>query len=259
MKNVTAIFGSDFDGTIFFRSRTPQVSPDLIPAVEAFREKGGLFGFCSGRPAAGFGEKTEGIPEPDFLIASSGARILDGNGNLLFERHFSRELAKELLAFAENKGATAAVHADGDFCFVCGDIESYGANEWFRKIQGPDDLGEQELIHDVSLKTASFEEASLFAAELNKWYGNEISAFQNVECIDIVPHGCSKGNGLQFIKEFTQAPLAFGIGDSINDIPQLEAADCSFTFPDSPEEVQAAAFALVDSVVDAVRAAAEQI
>jgi hypothetical protein len=44
----------------------------------------------------------------------------------------------------------------------------------------------------------------------------------------------------------------FGIGDSINDLPLLEASDVSFTFPYSPKLVQERATKVVPTIVDAL-------
>ena len=44
----------------------------------------------------------------------------------------------------------------------------------------------------------------------------------------------------------------YGIGDSYNDIPMLESADCSFTFRDSPQIVQEKATHIVSSISEAI-------
>ncbi len=164
MNSIPAIFASDFDGTIFFRHNDPQISPDLLPAINLFRSRGGLFGFCSGRPTGAIAGQSEDIPTPDFIIGSSGARIIDQCGQLLFERHFSPELAELLIAYAKQKHATCSVHADGEFCVLQGNFGSYFSDDQIRCI---DSLRETDgqLIHDVSLKTPSFETAAEYAAE----------------------------------------------------------------------------------------------
>jgi phosphoserine phosphatase len=44
----------------------------------------------------------------------------------------------------------------------------------------------------------------------------------------------------------------YGIGDSINDLPLLEASDVSYTFPYAPEAVQKKATKVVETIVDAL-------
>ena len=44
----------------------------------------------------------------------------------------------------------------------------------------------------------------------------------------------------------------YGIGDSINDLPLLEASDVSYTFHYAPKVVQDKATKVVDTIVDAL-------
>ena len=44
----------------------------------------------------------------------------------------------------------------------------------------------------------------------------------------------------------------YGIGDSINDLPLLEASDVSYTFPYAPEICRKTATKVVDTIVDAL-------
>ena len=83
-----------------------------------------------------------------------------------------------------------------------------------------------------------------------------MEAFQNVVEIDIAPRGCSKGKGVQALRDYMRDAYGditlYGIGDSINDLPLLEAADVSYTFPYAPEICQKKATMVVDTIVDAL-------
>ena len=46
--------------------------------------------------------------------------------------------------------------------------------------------------------------------------------------------------------------ILYGIGDSINDLPLLEASDVSYTFPYAPEICQQKADKVVETIVDAL-------
>ena len=100
------------------------------------------------------------------------------------------------------------------------------------------------------------EEAASISKSLNERYGDRIEAFQNVVEIDIAPRGCSKGKGVNFLREYMKEQLGefrlYGIGDSINDLPLLEASDVSYTFPYAPKEVQEKADKVVETIVDAL-------
>ena len=94
------------------------------------------------------------------------------------------------------------------------------------------------------------------AAEINEIWGGSVNAFQNVIEIDIAPKGCSKGKGVEFLREYMRETYGeiklYGIGDSINDLPLLEASDISYTFPYAPEIVQKKATKVVETIVDAL-------
>ena len=54
------------------------------------------------------------------------------------------------------------------------------------------------------------------------------------------------------MKELYGDVILYGIGDSINDLPLLEASDVSYTFPYAPEIVRKKATKVVDTIVDAL-------
>ena len=59
---------------------------------------------------------------------------------------------------------------------------------------------------------------------------------QNVDAIDVVKKGCSKGQGILRLKELITGETA-GIGDSYNDLEMFKVVDYSFTFDSSPQDI----------------------
>jgi len=108
----------------------------------------------------------------------------------------------------------------------------------------------------LSVHTESLEDAAALSTSINERYGDKVEAFQNVIEIDIAPKGCSKGKGVMALREHMKDAYGdftlFGIGDSINDLPLLEASDVSYTFPYAPEICQRKATKVVDTIVDAL-------
>ena len=74
--------------------------------------------------------------------------------------------------------------------------------------------------------------------------------------IDIAPKGCSKGKGVEALREHMREAYGditlYGIGDSINDLPLLRAADVSYTFPYAPDICRQTADKVVPTIVDAL-------
>ncbi len=224
--NERKAFASDFDGTLFFGNKEEQIAKQDIEAIESFQKAGHLFGFCTGRPYAGISPYFQHV-KPDFCITSSGALITDKDGNILFEKEISSEVAEKILDYVER---------------------TY-------RIEGFLHTGRNHMIHDVSFRFADEDEAEEAAEEINRRFGTYVEAFRNVEFIDIVPLGCSKGAGLRYIRDHLDAKETYGIGDSMNDLPLMNAAQHSFTFRTSPERLQKAAEHVVSSVNEAIHLA----
>ena len=90
--------------------------------------------------------------------------------------------------------------------------------------------------------------------EIDKKYEDKIIAYRNDIYIDIVPLGCSKGNGIKYIakQEFIKDDYIYTIGDSWNDVTMFNITKNSFTFHHVEEELKEHASYLVDSVADCI-------
>jgi hydroxymethylpyrimidine pyrophosphatase-like HAD family hydrolase len=107
-------------------------------------------------------------------------------------------------------------------------------------------------VQVVSLGFGTQECAARFVAGVGELLGGRVSAFQNLDSVDVVPAGCSKGAGLSVARGRLGLGLVGGIGDSFNDVPLLDEADVAYTFNRAPEVVRECADVLVDDVVGAL-------
>lgn len=256
MQNINGIFASDFDGTILFRDRDPQISKGIEIKADAFRKLGGVFGYCSGRPAGAIEGFEKDAPRADFTIASSGALIVDKNHTIIFSRSIRPETAAELVREGQTRGYATSIHAGEEFILVRGVPFEKGIHP--RMIDSVEEVSGTD-IHDVSIMTNSAQEAEELTAYINTHYGKEVTAFTNREAIDIAPAGCSKGNGLDIVCEYFNCKRSFGIGDSYNDVPLIRAAETGFTFLSSPEAVRNEADHLVNDVEEALLFAIDRL
>ena len=104
----------------------------------------------------------------------------------------------------------------------------------------------------MSTHCETLEEAAALTKEINDKYGEYLNAFQNVIEVDIAPKGTSKGEAVSVIRDYYGDCKVYGIGDSLNDLPLLEAADVSYTFPYAPPEVQAKVTKVVENICEAL-------
>lgn len=247
------VFASDFDGTLYFykAENSRKLPPENVAKIREYQEAGHLFGLCTGRQVGGLTPFITGFFEPDFCITSSGANIVDRNYQPILKRGVDRGVADQLVREYNPKGYRMTLDVEGDIC-VFQKMDYPGK---YYIITGVDDAPEG-LIHQVSIHTESLEDAALQVKRINERYGDYIEAFQNVVEIDIAPKGCSKGRGVEALKAYMRETWGevklYGIGDSMNDLPLLEASDVSYTFPYAPEIVQQKATKVVPTIVDAL-------
>ena len=92
------ILASDFDNTLLFHDQEKSYYRlEDVQAIKKFQAQGNLFGVCTGRSYNGvINWNSEGI-EYDFYILCSGAKILDKQGNVIFQKFINKSLVSEIL------------------------------------------------------------------------------------------------------------------------------------------------------------------
>ena len=245
------VFASDFDGTLYFYKADIKLPPENVEKIRQYQEAGHLFGLCTGRQVGGLTPFIGGLVYPDFYITSSGANIVDRDLKEIRKLGVDPAIADAIVKEMNPKGYRLTLDVEGDIC-VFSEMDYPGK---YYVITGVDDAPEG-LIHQVSIHTESLDEAAAISKELNEKYGDYIEAFQTVIEIDLAPRGCSKGKGVEFLRDYMKDTIGpcklYGIGDSINDLPLIDAADKSYTFPYAPKEVQERADMIVETIVDAL-------
>ena len=78
-------------------------------------------------------------------------------------------------------------------------------------------------------------------------------AFQNLDSIDIVSKGCSKGEAIKRVRDNFHIKTFAGIGDSYNDLPMLKCVDIPITLNTSPQPLKDISQLHVESVTQAIK------
>jgi hypothetical protein len=242
-------FASDFDGTLCesdWNLGIERFDPADLEAARAYQAAGGLFGVCTGRPLSSVIESLKGKIDLDFYIVTTGAQVLDRNLKPLRVRTIDPSVVQALHDRYAREGMGFAVVTDTQFACV-----GYSTGPGIDLLQSLDEV--EGPVYDVSLEFAGdMELARIACADVRERFGDSVEAFQNLGSVDIVPTGCSKGVGVQVVREALGVECMVGIGDSYNDLPLLEAADVAYTFHKSPQEVKDAATHVVGSVAEAI-------
>lgn len=245
------VFASDFDGTLYFYKADVKLPPENVEKIREYQRAGHLFGLCTGRQVGGLTPFITGLVEPDFYITSSGANIVDRHFQPILKRGVDPDVADAIVKEMLPRGYRLTLDVEGEIC-VFAEMDYPGK---YYVISGVQDAP-KGLIHQVSIHTESLDEAAAISRQINAQYGNYVEAFQNVVEIDIAPKGCSKGKGVTYLRNYMKEQLGdcilYGIGDSINDLPLIEASDVSYTFPYAPKEVQVRVTKVVDNICQAL-------
>ena len=247
------VFASDFDGTLYFylAEDDRKLPKENVEKIREYQAAGHLFGLCTGRQVGGLTPFITGFVRPDFYITSSGANIVDSDLQGIRKLGVAPDVAQAIIDKYGKDNYRFTLDVEGDICV-------FAKMDYPGKYYVIDSVADcpPGLIHQVSIHTESLEEAARMSKEINEIWGDSVNAFQNVIEIDIAPKGCSKGNGVKFLREYMRDTYGeiklYGIGDSINDLPLLEASDVSYTFPYAPEELQKKATKVVETIVDAL-------
>ena len=179
------------------------------------------------------------------VISYSGALILDEDKKILYSRGFSRELAKEVIAFIEKNQ------------FDCS-WNIYSLDTWIVKDKhDPRIVREETIVHAESMEgTADLLPAH---AEIGK-----ILCMCNKDCIltmeqelksafpflsivkssdmllEIMENGVTKSSGMKTLCKLWNIPLerTVAFGDHYNDAEMLETAAMPFLMGNAPEELK---------------------
>lgn len=244
-RSMRKAFASDFDGTLFLHGNYEGFLKQDLVAIQQYQQKGYLFGICSGRSLSGLKGSMKDEIHCDFYIMATGAQVLDRDGNTLWERYMDNEIAMKI--YDQYRDQTDMIFHGNNLVYTFG--KGY---PWQKHISSLHDLHDDH-VYGISLGMFEREEDTVLVTEdINRRFGEYVTAYANVNTVDVTPQGCSKGNGLKKLKELLNIDLTGGIGDSYNDETLISDADVGYTFHRSPAEVQKKADVLVEREEEAL-------
>ena len=248
------ILASDFDNTLYFYDGQRDYYHQAdIQAIKKFQQAGNLFGLCTGRNYKGVTNYNYHHIRYDFFILCSGAKILDQNGEVIFQKFIPAKLVKEIIKDYSNVDTSGV--DKGEMYFL---NHHDPVNKNHRLITSLDEVSDN--LEAFSLHLDNEEMAYQESLKIKEKYGDVIAVYQNERHLDFAPLGCSKGAGILKIIEYFKVDnqdMAV-IGDSYNDLPMFAVVDQAFTFNRSPEKVKQAAKYLVDGIDECIEKLLEQ-
>lgn len=237
---------SDFDNTLYFMFEEEKYRPGDLEAIQAFQERGGLFGVSTGRSLQGVRKAALDDVAFDFYILATGSLVLDKNLQVLERHTVELDLVRDIY---ERYGKTAEAVIQGDDTVYSFHKDVYGLQT---SIQSFLDL-EQSQIYGISFYAGTAAKAHAITTEIQRIYGSCVAAYENTSVLDVVSPECSKGTALKTVKKALSIDRMGAIGDSYNDVSMMQEGDCSFTFPYAPESVQHEVDYVVTSMAEALK------
>ena len=186
------LIATDFDGTFF---RHGQIDPGYPTAIRAFREAGGLFGFVTGRGRDFFRTVKEQGVTADFFCLYNGSLLALPDGTTVKEYRIPRADFAALEAF-------------------------FAASPSVRYF----DRATDEPYYPHYYASYDTPELALAAAEqVNRLYGDRVTAFVNGVHVNIGRKGSSKTQGVLDALDWFGLPKesAAVFGDDFNDLDMI--------------------------------------
>lgn len=172
----------------------------------------------------------------DYLVLNNGAHIIDKRGNEVFKKTISGDIGKDIIEYCIDLGVWIFFY-DGKKTIGYFEGKTYGHGiddvvviddydfiKEYQKVVEFDIIAIHQDNHEIDklLKVKEY---------INDKYSSYADSFLNLHYLDITACGCSKGSGIEVLKELADSSLeTYCIGDSFNDISMFEVADYSYTF-----------------------------
>ncbi len=241
------ILASDFDNTLFFHTGMKEKE---LKAIKEFQKQGNLFGVCTGRTLEGILRPSQNYDiHYDFYICNTGSYILDGQKNIIMQKRIPMETAIKLHELV-GKDIHMSISVDENMYHIDKHkISKYPGT----RINDIHEINVKEIdACSFHYPNGHIEEATKMINKIRKHLGTEVNVYQNNEHLDCTALGCSKGEGIEIIKNHFNVKEINGIGDAFNDLPMFEHVTYSYTFDYSDDEVKDKAHFIVKSIDECI-------
>lgn len=219
------VLASDYDGTL--RSEELVDKAD-VKAIHDFREAGNIFGLVTGRSMESIKVEIEkNAFEFDFIVANNGGVIYDKDFNKLECIYMDFNKALDIITYIKTLECVSFVINDGYHRYKI----TVDENQIDHKYGNMPETGDhEEAVLDrgkIAQLVVSLNDAMLadeIAHYINTNFRGYAVAYVNINCVDIVPNGVSKAEGLFYIEQHLglEHDDIYAIGDSFNDLPMIE-------------------------------------
>lgn len=222
----------DLDGTLACHNLPPH--PEDVVAIREFRQRGHLAFLCTGRSTGFLYDDILDIGF-DGIVAGAGAYIVMGD-KLIFRRVVTPEQLHRIIPYFTAARQTCILEGERSMFLA------FNAGDAVRPhpLISSADITDSWAAENPITKLTIYGQVDGAACRM---LGREFSVIQHPTYAEIIPGGCSKGDGIRRILAVTgieqRNTLAFG--DSHNDLDMLQYAGLGVAMGNADETVRAAA------------------
>ncbi|MBM7542149.1 HAD family hydrolase [Amphibacillus cookii] len=252
------LFVTDLDGTLL-KDNTYVTEQDRL-TIQALFKQGIDIAVASGRSDQEIVQLFKDIEIDGHRVSQNGTFVVDVNHQLVVKQHFEAKLSQALLA----KVKTYPVHY---FISTADHIHYDNETDFVRDVQklfkfplkhSPNIAEEIGSNYNISKFMLLAEKETLLPIqkEINQTFPGQIESFMSASrCVDIVPVGVNKGNGLiKLIKKLNIKPEEVAVvGDAHNDIDMLRMTPHSYVMNSADDDVKKQAQHEVEHVHQAIK------
>jgi Cof subfamily protein (haloacid dehalogenase superfamily) len=218
----------DLDDTILDSKK--KIPHRVKRSIKMACKKNSYVVLCTGRTRQGCQRFYDEMGLDSLLIASGGAEIYNNSGNLLFTKYLSASCAKQLLAFAYERGIHAQVFINGELVvreknrFSDLYVKSYG-----HPAKIIPDILDKNVVTPKILFISDEEKIPEIREALVSKFPELAVKRSNPTYLEILHPEVSKGKALEFVADYYKIDRkdVIAVGDSEIDISMLEFAGLS--------------------------------
>jgi Cof subfamily protein (haloacid dehalogenase superfamily) len=247
------LFVTDLDGTLLENHIT--ITDNNLKYIRKLKELNHCFAIATGRAYDHIEPLLEEYKiDVDYFILLNGALIIDKHKEVISHQVIPIKIVEALASEFHNED-WGIYFSTGfkSFKFTAEDGIVTKINNIF--IENIEEIRNERIsMIAMKYKKEDIKYVDKICREINSRFNDVIVAYRNVNFIDIVPLGCSKGSGVEYIKnkEAISGKNTFVIGDSWNDVSMFNSAENSFTFSRAEKELQEKAKYIVDTVAECI-------
>lgn len=230
---------SDMDATLLTNKH--KISDENCKAVDYFVSNGGLFTVATGRMNKGVREHMDRIRINAPAILHNGAQIYDfENEKAISEKFIEEDRKAAIKRVYEDMPELGLEIYSNETIYVyreCDETKRFKNRKYTNVVYGvPDEVWKNAWIKCLLIGEKKL--LDYYEPIYRKSYDSGYAVRSGKKYLDIVSGEASKGIALTELKKLIGVKKVIAVGDNMNDISMLQAADISFAVENAEKQVK---------------------